>query len=75
MSTSLTAHSFQEVQLLSAIEASIRVLPQILVGTSLNFLTGVSVNTVPIMPAVVISSVLGAGAPLLMAIINPSWSY
>ena len=66
---------FQEVQELSALQASIRILPNMLAGIATNFLTGMLVNKVPAIYAVLISSVLCAGAPLLMALINPEWPY
>ncbi|PPJ56841.1 hypothetical protein CBER1_11056 [Cercospora berteroae] len=66
---------FQEVQLLSAIQTAIRILPQVLVGAILSLLAGVLVNRVPVMASIMISSVLAAGSPLLMAVIDPSRSY
>lgn len=66
---------FQEVQLLSAIETAIRILPQVLVGAILSLLAGVLVNRVPVMASIMISSVLAAGSPLLMAVIDPLRSY
>ena len=66
---------FQEVQGLSALQASIRILPNMLLGIATNFLTGMLVNKIPAIYAVLISSALCAGAPLLMAVINPQWPY
>lgn len=66
---------FQEVQGHSPLQASLRILPNMLLGIALNFLTGYFVNKVPAIYAVLISSVLCAGSPLLMAVIDPEWSY
>ncbi|KAF7190460.1 MFS-type transporter 1 [Pseudocercospora fuligena] len=47
---------FQEVQQLSAIQASIRILPSVLTGALLNLLAGVFVNKVPVMASILVSS-------------------
>ena len=66
---------FQEVQDLSALQASLRILPNMLLGIATNFLTGYFIDKVKAIYAVLISSVLCAGAPLLMAVIDPEWRY
>lgn len=66
---------FQEIQHLSALQAAIRILPSMLVGVALNFSTGLFVHKVPALWLVVITSLLSAGSPLLIATIQPSWSY
>jgi hypothetical protein len=66
---------FQEVQGLSALQASLRILPNMLLGIATNFATGYFINKVPAIYAVLVSSGLCAGAPLLMAVINPNWTY
>jgi MFS family permease len=66
---------FQEVQGLSALQASLRILPNMLLGIATNFATGYFINKVPAIYAVLISSSLCAGAPLLMALIDPNWTY
>lgn len=71
----LTRCSFQEVQHLSALQASIRILPSVVVGIILNFTTGLFVDKVPALWIVVVSSVLSAVAPLLMAVVQPQWTY
>jgi len=68
-------YSFQEVQGLSALQASIRILPSMVVGIALNFLTGTFVSRVEAKYVVFVSSALCAGAPLLMAVIKPQWPY
>jgi MFS family permease len=71
----LTFDSFQEVQYLSALQASIRLLPSLILGTILNLTTGLFVHRISAIYLVLISSALSAGAPLLMALINPEWPY
>lgn len=63
------------MQHLSALQASIRLLPSLVVGTILNLSTGLLVDKVSAFWLVTTSSVLCAGAPLLMALINPAWPY
>lgn len=71
----LTLPSFQEVQGLSALEASIRILPSLVVGVLLNLVIGVFVHKVPAFWIATVTSLLCAGSPLLMAVIQPSWPY
>ncbi|KAI9926191.1 hypothetical protein MW887_004654 [Aspergillus wentii] len=66
---------FQEIQSLSALQASIRILPSLVVGSLLNLVIGFFVHKVPAVWIVAISSLLCAGSPLLMAVIQPSWPY
>ncbi|CAM1503122.1 Fc.00g078980.m01.CDS01 [Cosmosporella sp. VM-42] len=66
---------FQEVQHLSALQAAIRILPNVVVGVSLNFTTGLVVHKIPAVWLTVVTSLLTAGSPLLMAIIQPQWTY
>ncbi|KAF5721634.1 antiseptic resistance [Fusarium mundagurra] len=67
--------AFQEIQYLSAVEAAIRILPSTVVGLGLNLITGLIVHKIPAVWLVAVSSLLSSGSPLLMAMINPSWSY
>jgi hypothetical protein len=67
--------SFQEVQDLSALQASLRILPSLVVGTAINLTTGLLVHKIPAFHLVLIMSILSAGAPLLMAVIDPKWPY
>ena len=46
-----------------------------ILGAILNLVTGLIVDKVPVVYIVLISSALGALAPLLMAINSPSWPY
>ncbi|KAK7427231.1 hypothetical protein QQZ08_006344 [Neonectria magnoliae] len=66
---------FQEVQQLPALQASIRILPSTLVGVLVNLIMGFFVHKVPAIWTVTLTSVLCAGSPLLMAVIQPSWPY
>ncbi|KAG7406842.1 Efflux pump terJ [Fusarium oxysporum f. sp. raphani] len=67
--------AFQEIQYLSAVDAGIRILPSTVVGLGLNLMTGLIVHKIPAVWLVAVSSLLSSGSPLLMAVINPSWSY
>ncbi|KAF4160415.1 hypothetical protein CNMCM8927_004871 [Aspergillus lentulus] len=66
---------FQEVQGLSALDASVRILPSLIVGVLLNLVIGVFVHKVPAFWIATVTSLLCAGSPLLMAVIQPSWPY
>ena len=68
-------HSFQEVQEYSAFEASLRLLPALIVGVVLNLMTGYFIDRVSPFWLIVVSTVLTAGSPLLMALIKPAWPY
>lgn len=67
--------SFQEVQHLSALQAAVRIIPSLIVGFILNLTTGLLVHKVPVVWIVAITSILTAGSPLLMALIQPQWTY
>ena len=60
---------------MSAVDAGIRILPSTVVGLGLNLMTGLIVHKIPAVWLVAVSSLLSSGSPLLMAVINPSWSY
>ncbi|KFA46926.1 hypothetical protein S40293_03630 [Stachybotrys chartarum IBT 40293] len=66
---------FQEVQHLSALQAAVRIIPSLIVGFILNLTTGLLVHKVPVVWIVAITSILTAGSPLLMALIQPQWTY
>ena len=68
-------HSFQEVQDLSAFQAALRFLPNVIIGILLNVGTGLLVHRLHADHLVLVSTFLSAGSPLLMAIIDPSWSW
>lgn len=66
---------FQEVQDLSAFQAALRFLPNVIIGIVLNLGTGLLVHRLHADHLVLVSTFLSAGSPLLMAIINPNWSW
>lgn len=66
---------FQEVQGLDALQSSIRLLPSLLIGAVLNLTVGLVMHRVSAMWLVFSSSLACAGAPLLMALIDPAWPY
>lgn len=71
----LISASFQEIQDLSALETGIRFFPGVVVGILTRFTIGLFINKLPAVYIVLGSCVLCAAAPLLMALINPSWPY
>ena len=66
---------FQRVQHLSALETSLRFLPNAIFGAILNVSTGLIAHKFRADYLVTCTSLLSAGAPLLMALINPDWPY
>ncbi|KAJ5378643.1 hypothetical protein N7509_011762 [Penicillium cosmopolitanum] len=66
---------FQEVQDLSAFETAIRFMPSVVTGIVLNIGTGLLVHRLRANWLVLVTTVLSAGSPLLMAIIDPNWSW
>ncbi|KFY49055.1 hypothetical protein V495_00783, partial [Pseudogymnoascus sp. VKM F-4514 (FW-929)] len=66
---------FQQIQGNSAIGASLRVLPSLIAGATVNISTGIFVNRMPVFWTVLISAVLTAGAPLSMALIRTDQPY
>jgi len=67
--------SFQEVQGYSPFKASLRLLPSLIVGIILNLSTGYFVDRASPFWLILVSSLLTAGSPLLMALIKPAWPY
>lgn len=63
------------MQNLSALDAAIRMIPSFVVGVLLNLVTGIFVDRIPAIWIVTCSCLLTAGSPLLMAVIQPQWSY
>lgn len=60
---------------MSELQAAIRILPSLVVGVILNFSMGLFVNKIPAVAIVIVSSLLAAISPLLMAVIDPSSIY
>ncbi|KAH7397040.1 major facilitator superfamily domain-containing protein [Phaeosphaeria sp. MPI-PUGE-AT-0046c] len=76
--TALTVFSslyFQEVQHHSALISSFYLLPNLLVGVFIGLSVGIFVDRIPSGWLVVVSSLLAAVAPLMMAVVNPTWKY
>lgn len=73
--TCLTMNSFQKIQGLSALQASLRILPNVVIGSICQLTTGLLVHRISAFYLVVGSTLLSAGAPLLMAVINVEWPY
>ncbi|KAF5963547.1 Methylenomycin A resistance [Fusarium coicis] len=71
----VTSLYFQEIQHLSALKAAIRMLPSTVVGLALNIATGFVVHKIRANMLVACASLISAGSPLLMAVIQPEWSY
>lgn len=67
--------SFQEVQGFSALETSLRFIPSVVVGIILNVGTGLVVQKWRADRIVIISSLISAASPLLLALINPDWTF
>lgn len=68
-------NSFQEVQNHSTLIASLYLLPNLIIGVGINLSVGIFVDRLPAGWLVVWSSLLCALAPLMMALVNPSWKY
>lgn len=66
---------FQEIQNTSTFFTSLRLLPNLLIGVLINLTVGMFVDKVSARWLVAVSSLLCAGAPLMMALVNPDWSY
>lgn len=73
--TSDKRHSFQEVQSLSPLQTSLRLLPTVVCGILTNIATGILVRRTSASYLVGVSSLFGAIACLLMAILNSNWSF
>ncbi|SCN99817.1 related to aminotriazole resistance protein [Fusarium fujikuroi] len=71
----VTSLYFQEIEHLSALKAAIRMLPSTVVGLALNITTGFVVHKIRANLLVAFASLISAGSPLLMAVIQPGWSY
>lgn len=71
----LTVNSFQKIQGLSALQASLRILPNVVTGSICQLTTGLLVHRVSAFYLIVGSTLLTAGSPLLMALINVEWPY
>ncbi|KAJ5907855.1 hypothetical protein N7495_000537 [Penicillium taxi] len=66
---------FQDVQDLSALQASIRFLPMAVVGVLINSVTAYLVTKINVNILLGISALITAVSPILMALSDPKWSY
>lgn len=66
---------FQEVQNMSALQASIRFLPMAVVGVLTNTIAAHLVAKVDVNVLLGISAVITAVSPILMAVASPEWTY
>ncbi|KAK1756632.1 major facilitator superfamily domain-containing protein [Echria macrotheca] len=66
---------FQHVQGLSAMQSSVRMVPAMIMATLLVLTTGLFIHRVSPVYLVLPTSLLCAGAPLLMALNRPEWPY
>lgn len=66
---------FQDVQNISPLGTALRFLPAPVAGFFINVLVGLTVHRVRADWIVIMTTVLCAIGPLLMAIVNPTWSY
>jgi MFS family permease len=66
---------FQEIQDASTLSTSLRLLPNLLVGCAINLSMGFFVHRLPARWLVAVSSILCSGSSLMMALVNPRWSY
>ena len=66
---------FQDVQHLSALQTSLRYIPSIISGLLLNIATGFLAHKFRADYLVVVTSLISAIGPLLMALVNPAWPY
>jgi len=66
---------FQLVEDLSPVQTAVRFLPQVIVGAVTNLMTGWLVKHVRANYLIIGSCIITSICPLLMATIDPSWSY
>ncbi|KAI4258845.1 MAG: hypothetical protein LQ352_001056 [Teloschistes flavicans] len=66
---------FQDVQKLSARDTSLRFIPDIVSGAIINISIGVFIQRLRVDYLILITSIIAAVSPLLMALTNPAWPY
>ncbi|KAK5989466.1 MFS-type transporter 1 [Cladobotryum mycophilum] len=66
---------FQKVQQVAPMAASVRLIPNVVVGVILNPITGLFVQRVKCYKLLTGTALVAAISPLLMALINPAWSW
>ena len=67
--------SFQDVQNVSPIDTSLRILPTSIFGCILNLVTGRLIHLLPPVYPAIIATVLSSASPLIMVFVNPAWAY
>lgn len=67
--------SFQEVQGLSAVQTSVRFIPNVAIGIVQTLAVGLILHRTSVYWVVFLSCLLTALSPLLMALNNPAWTY
>lgn len=75
LSTTNPPLSFQEVQGLSAVQTSVRFIPNVAIGIVQTLALGLILHRTSVYWVVFLSCLLTALSPLLMALNNPVWSY
>jgi hypothetical protein len=71
----LVVTSFQQVQGISAIQVAVRFLPNLIFGIILNMGMGLLVHRFRADYLILLTAVITAISPLLMALIDPEWSW
>ncbi|KAL4908225.1 hypothetical protein BDW74DRAFT_188408 [Aspergillus multicolor] len=71
----ITTLFFQDVQDMSALQASLRFLPMAVVGVVTNVIAAHLVAKVNVNMLLGVSAVITAGSPILMAVASPQWTY
>ncbi|KAK1998054.1 integral membrane protein [Colletotrichum falcatum] len=66
---------FQNVQDLSALQTSLRFIPNVLLGIIFSVALGVMLHRVPVYWIVLSTCLLSAISPLVMALVDPGWPY
>ncbi|KFY79779.1 hypothetical protein V499_01275 [Pseudogymnoascus sp. VKM F-103] len=66
---------FQEIQHTSALGASLRILPSLIVGFITQLSTGILIHRLSPYHIILLALILSAGSPLLMAVTSAQWPY
>ncbi|KAF5493916.1 putative MFS-type transporter [Colletotrichum fructicola] len=66
---------FQNVQDLSALQTSLRFIPNVVLGIIFSVALGVMLHRVPVYWIVLSTCLLSAISPLVMALVDPGWPY
>lgn len=66
---------FQDVQRLTVLETSLRFIPASVVGFAVSVVTGMMLHRVRANVLISIATVMSGLSPLLLALVNPAWTY